>query len=408
MVFDRCNLPGSWVVLGVLVSAGVIIMVWPANGLAQTDYPDLGITAETIIHDLNIPWEVQFASDDIAFITTRGGTAYVYHDDILQPILDLNVGGGEGGMLGIAIHPEYESNGMVYVYHTDLELDNIVIRYIHQNNRLIYHDTIVQDIPASQYHNGGRIAFGPDGKLYVTTGDAGNAPLSRDISTLAGKILRVEPDGAIPEDNPFAGSPVYAYGLRNSQGIAWSSDGTMFVTDHGPSGFFDRAHDEINLIVAGGDYGWPESIGDRVIPGTVGPFIESGDITWAPSDILYVHNSMIPQWNGALIYTALFGEHLGVIYEDESRQEILKGEFGRIRALTQHPDGSIYILTTNTDGRGTPSDIDDRLIRITAYPPIPAQITPIAERLWEFYRIGDIDMSVLQTALHYLSGNSDT
>ena len=405
-MYGKHNLMRSRIAPSVPIFAGMmIIMAWPAGGWAQT-YPDLGIATETILDNLDVPWDVQFAPGDIAFITTRGGTAYAYHDDMLRSILDINVGGGEGGMLGIAVHPEYEDNQMVYVYHTDLELDNIVIRYTYQNNQLIFYDAVIQDIPAAQYHNGGRIAYGPDGKLYVATGDAGDASLSRDVSSLAGKILRIEPDGTVPDDNPFGDSPVYAYGLRNSQGITWSGEGTMFVTDHGPSGFFDRAHDEINLIVPGGDYGWPESIGERVTPGTVGPYIESGDVTWAPSDILYVHDSMIPQWNGALIYTALFGEHLGVIYEDKSRQEILNGEFGRIRALSQHPDGSVYMLTTNTDGRGSPTGADDRLVRITAHPAIPTPYIPIAERLWEFYRNGDIGMAELQTALHYLSGES--
>lgn len=378
-------------------------MAWPTGGWAQT-YPELGITTQTILRNLDVPWDVQFAPGNITFITTREGTAYSYHNDILRPILNINVAGGEGGMLGITVHPEYEDNKMIYIYHTDLELDNIVIRYTYQSNRLMFYDTIVQHIPASQYHNGGRIAFGPDGKLYIATGDAGDATLSKDISSLAGKILRVEPDGTIPDDNPFAGSPVYAYGLRNSQGITWSYDGMMFVTDHGPSGLIERAHDEINLIIPGGDYGWPDSVGKRVALGTIGPFVESGDTTWAPSDILYVHDSAIPQWNGAMIYTALFGEHLGVIYEDEFRQEILKDEFGRIRALAQHPDGSVYMLTTNTDGRGTPSEGDDRLIRITAYPLIPPQYVPLAERLWEFYRNDNISLTELRAALHYLAG----
>lgn len=402
-MYGKHNLLRSQVILSILIFAGIMVMAWPIDVWAQT-YPELGITTQTILRDLDIPWDVQFAPGDIIFITTREGTAYSYHNDNMRTILNINVGGGEGGMLGIAVHPEYEDNKMVYVYHTDQELDNIVIRYTHQNNRLIFHDTVVQDIPASQFHNGGRIDFGPDGKLYIATGDAGDSSLSRDVSSLAGKILRVEPDGAIPDDNPFADSPVYAYGLRNSQGITWDNNGIMFVTDHGPSGFFSRAHDEINLIVPGGDYGWPDAIGERVTPGTVAPFIESGEVTWAPSDVLYVHDSTIPQWNGALIYAALFGEHLGVIYEDESRQEILNDEFGRIRALAQHPDGSIYMLTTNTDGRGTPSDTDDRLIRITAYPFIPPQYIPLAERLWEFYHNDDISLSELRAALHYLAG----
>ena len=388
-----------------IILGGIIMVmcVWPVSGWAQV-YPDLGIAAETILYDLDIPWDVQFVpDDDMAFITTRGGVAYSLHNGSLHSILDINVRGGEGGMLGIAIHPEYEDNSMVYVYHTDHEHGNVVLRYVYQDDTLIFHDTIIHDIPASLYHNGGRIAFGPDDMLYVTTGDAGDGSLSRDVSSLAGKILRIEPDGSIPEDNPFADSPVYAYGLRNSQGITWTDDGTIFAVDHGPSGLFERAHDEINMIIAGMDYGWPDAIGARTIPQTVAPYMESGDITWAPSDILYVQNSTIPQWNGALVYTALFGKHVGVIHEDKSRQEILNDEFGRIRAITQHPDGSVYLLTTNTDGRGDPSDTDDRLIRITAHPPIPISYIHTAERIWELYRNDDISVSELQVALRYLS-----
>ena len=386
-------------IAALLLAAAAVPAAWPQV------YQEEGVMVEVVADHLRIPWDGEFAPDGLLFLTARPGTLHTIQDGVVSEVLRLEVGGGEGGMLGVALHPNYTDNRLVYVYHTSTHSGNMVIRYEHHDAGLIQDAVIIKDIPSSTYHNGGRIHFGPDGMLYVATGDASNAPLSRDLGSLAGKILRLTPDGAIPADNPFEGSPVYAYGLRNPQGISWDDAGRMVATDHGPSGFYDRAHDEINAIVAGGDYGWPDSIGDRVVTGTIPPIIHSGDETWAPSGAVHLTNSSIPQWNGMILYGALRGEHLGLVSPDGSlHQKLFEGEFGRIRAPIQHPDGSVYLLTSNTDGRGSPTPDDDRLIRITAHPPIPDHLRQIASLLWEWHRDGTISRTQLDTALAHLSG----
>ena len=323
----------------------------------------LEVSVETVLDNIRIPWDAEFADDGRLFITTRPGIMYTVYNGTASEILRLDVGGGEGGMLGVALHPEYDLNGMLYVYHTSDY--NRVDRYVYGNSSLAYDRAIIAGIPSASVHNGGRIDFGPDGMLYVGTGDAGNAALSQNVTSVAGKILRLDPDGYIPEDNPFEDSPVYAYGLRNPQGMAWDKNGTMFVTDHGPSGFYNRAHDEINVVVSGGNYGWPLAIGSDVLPGMIPPLLHSGDATWAPSGMAYIVNGSVPQWDNMLLYGALRGQHVGVVSVDGDRQTILEGELGRIRHVFQHPDGSIYLLTSNTDGRGSPSPNDDVMVRIT-------------------------------------------
>lgn len=386
-------------IAALLLAATTVPVAW------SQVYQEEGVMVEVVADHLRIPWDGEFAPDGHLYLTARPGILHTIHNGTISEVLRLEVGGGEGGMLGVAIHPNYTDNRLVYVYHTSLDSGNTVVRYQHHESDLIQDRVIIDGIPSSTNHNGGRISFGPDGMLYVTTGDASNAPLSRNLGSLAGKILRLTPEGAVPADNPFEGSPVYAYGLRNPQGISWDDTGRMVSTDHGPSGFYDRAHDEINVIVSGGDYGWPESIGDRVELGTIPPLIHSGDETWAPSGLVRLTDSSIPQWNGMILYGALRGQHLGMVSPDGSfHQKLFEGEFGRIRAPIEHPDGSVYLLTSNTDGRGLPSPDDDLLIRITAHPPIPDHLRQVAALLWEWHRDGAISRAQLDEALAHLSG----
>ena len=358
-----------------------------------------GVHAEPVIQNLDTPWDAAFGENGWLYVTTRPGVLYGIYDGQRTQLLRLPVGGGEGGMLGVDTLDD-----MVYVYHTDIVRGNQVTRYVHNGGDFTYNATIIQDIPAASFHNGGRIRFGPDSMLYVGTGDAGNPGLSQDVSSTAGKILRLNPDGTIPHDNPVPGSPVYAYGLRNPQGLAWDNNGTLYVTDHGPSGFFERAHDEINRIIPYGNYGWPESVGDRVAAGTVPPLLHSGDDTWAPSGLIYAASSEIPQWEGMLLYGALRGEHLGVVLPDGSYHAMeFAGELGRIRAPIQHLNGTIYMITSNTDGRGQPNTGDDMLLRVVPDQDIPGTFAETVRILWEMYREGIIAESSLRAALEYLA-----
>ena len=240
-----------------------------------------------------------------------------------------------------------------------------MVRYVESNLTLSEDKVLIDKIPGGPNHDGGRIQFGPDGKLYITTGDAGNAGLAQDKNSVAGKILRINSDGSIPEDNPFSGSPIYSYGHRNPQGLDWDESGNLVATEHGP-----RQHDEINVIVPGANYGWPDIIGDETMEGLVTPIMNTGDDTWAPSGAEFYDGNKIPQWTGKFFVATLRGNHLHMIDFDIeknkvlSHQKLFAGDFGRLRDVATGPDGYLYFLTSNRDGRGSPEINDDRILRI--------------------------------------------
>ena len=339
------------------------------------EYPELGIKVETIAENLSIPWSIDFASDGRIFFTERTGSVRVIVDGVLlAPILSLDVSGGEGGMLGIVLDPDFENNNYVYLYYTYdefISVKNKIVRYVEKENNWFEDKVLLNAIPGAPYHDGGRIAFGPDGKLYITTGDAGKPELSQNIDSVAGKILRINSDGTIPDDNPFEGSRVYSFGHRNPQGIAWDESGSLVATEHGPSGFRGFAHDEINLILPGNNYGWPDIIGDEKKQGMINPILHSGDDTWAPSGATFYYGDSIPQWSDKYLFASLRGQHLHIVefnddYTVKNHEKLLQSQFGRIRDVVVAPDESIYILTSNTDGRGNPVHNDDRILRITS------------------------------------------
>ncbi|MBO0779530.1 MAG: PQQ-dependent sugar dehydrogenase, partial [Ktedonobacteraceae bacterium] len=266
---------------------------------------------------------------------------------------------GEGGLLGLAISPHYASDGWVYAYYST-DVDNRIVRFHLKGSPI----PILTGIPVSTNHNGGRIAFGPDGMLYAGTGDATVRSNAQSLKTLAGKILRMKPDGGIPGDNPFPNSRIYSYGHRNVQGLTWDARGQLYASEFGQDTF-----DEVNRIKAGGNYGWPIVEGR----GNDGRFINP-ITTWAtseasPSGAVILKNGAIPQWEGTLFVAGLRGERLWhlTLNADGSvkkREALLQGQFGRLRHVAQAPDGSLWILTSNRDGRGNPVAGDDRIIRL--------------------------------------------
>ena len=222
-------------------------------------------------------------------------------------------------------------------------------------------DVVLDGIPHSPIHNGGRIDFGPDGMLYVATGDANQPASAQDPDSLGGKILRLTPDGEVPDDNPTAGSPVLALGLRDPQGLAWAPDGTLYVSEFGP----DR-DDEINVITPGGNYGWPEVTGVADQDGFEDPIFvqQPPEASWSGMTLL--DGSAVPEWDGQLLIAALRGQRLWRLPVDEpdAAEALLVGELGRLRTARQAPDGSVWLLTSNRDGRGSPSAGDDRIVRL--------------------------------------------
>jgi len=338
-----------------------------------------------MIENLMIPWSLAFSPDGRMFFTERVGRINVVAPGSSKPSLFFEIpvaNEGEGGLLGLALSPDFEADRLVFAYHTYRiggGLRNRVVRLKEQNGVGTDSGVIIDGIPGASIHDGGRIRFGPDGKLYIGTGDSANGSLAQDLQSLAGKILRVNPDGSIPGNNPFPNSPIYSYGHRNVQGFDWHPlNGRMYETEHGPTGEQGRfANDEVNQIEPSRNYGWPLVICRSNDSRFVDPVFCTGDnVTWAPSGCSFYKpekgstESLFHDWEYSLFIATLRGEHLhrfrfnsqtGAI---EANEELLKGSFGRLRDVVQGPDGLLYILTSNMDGRGSPAPNDDRIIRL--------------------------------------------
>lgn len=316
--------------------------------------------AETVASNLEIPWSLAWLPNRQMLVTERPGRLLLIGtDQRVIPIAGV-AHRGEGGLLGIAVHPGFSDNHWLYLYLTSRQGDkliNRVERYELRDTTLAERTVIIDGIPGAVYHDGGRLAFGPDGLLYVTTGDAGQENLAQNTLSLAGKILRLRDDGTVPADNPFQNA-VYSYGHRNVQGLAWDEQGRLWATEHGRSGVLSGL-DEINLITPGSNYGWPTIQGDETRIGLTAPIIHSGpDTTWAPAGAAISGHS--------LYFAGLRGEAL---YEfDFSRRLLtahLQGSLGRLRAVEFGPDGLLYLTTSNRDGRGQPRAGDDKIIRVS-------------------------------------------
>ena len=338
----------------------------PQATLAERTAGRSPVEASVIATNLEVPWGFAFLPNGDALFTERDSGRLLRMDASgnIEEVQTLPTRGyGEGGSLGLAVSPDYEEDRYVYAYYTTEE-DNRVVRF-----RLgEAPEPILTGIPFNSYHDGGRIAFGPDGMLYVATGDAGNPARSQDRNSLGGKILRLRPDGGVPEDNPFPNSPVYSYGHRNVEGLAWDEKGRLYASEFGQIAF-----DEVNLIRPGENYGWPEFEGDggggAEAAGYVNPITTWFTSDASPSGVEILKNGAIPQWEGDLFVAALRGERLwrlelGPDGNVIRRHQLLRGEVGRIRNVVQAPDGTLWITTSNRDGRGVPYPTDDRIIRL--------------------------------------------
>jgi glucose/arabinose dehydrogenase len=351
------------------------------DGSAQP--PNVQVSTEVVATGLDTVWELVWGPDGFIWMTERGGRVSRVNpqNGAVTVIGQLAVGEiGEGGLMGLALHPDFASQPWVYLAHTysgPSGVRNRVVRARYDGTTLGTPEVLLADIPGSSIHNGSRLVIGPDRLLYVTTGDASDPSNSQNRDGLAGKILRLTLDGQPAPGNPF-NSRTWSYGHRNPQGMVFAPDGALYITEHGPSD-----NDEVNRIEAGRNYGWPTVHGrcDGDIGSAETSFCTANAVaepiamwtpTIAPAGLAYYNGSAIPGFRGSLLFATLKDASLYrlALSADgrsvQSTETLFVREFGRLRAVLVAPDGAIYLGTSNRDGRGTPMPTDDRIIRVRA------------------------------------------
>ena len=353
-----------------IFSTLVSVMLGAAVGVAATTTPaaaepDLD-DPQVVATGLTIPWGLGFLPDGSALVTERRSARVLQLRPGSAPATVATVQGvsaaGEGGLLGLAVSPTYDQDRFVYAYFTAAS-DNRIVRFTLDDPQT--QQVILSGIAKANIHDGGRIAFGPDGMLYAGVGDANNTASSQNQRSLNGKILRMRPDGGVPESgNPFPGSLVYSLGHRNVQGLAWDAQGRLYASEFGQNRF-----DEVNHIVAGGNYGWPTVEGD------------SDDARFRRPIVVWTTAQASPSGatvDGSTLYVAaLRGQRLWSVPLDGAGGAgtpvaLPQGRYGRLRTVERAPDGSLWVATSNRDGRGSPTSDDDRVIRFPATGDAPA------------------------------------
>ena len=348
--------------------------------------PDIRV--EAWVTGLEAPWSLVFLPDGRALVSERPGRIRLIQKGHLEKspyaVFETTRGAsgagdfflnlfarGEGGLMGLAVHPKFPTEPYIYAMYTwrgVRGVRNRIVRLVDRGTHGVFDKIVLGGVPGALFHNGGRIAFGPDGMLYATTGEIFEMHMAQDLKAFGGKVLRIDPGGGIPSDNPFPNSPVWSYGHRNPQGLAWHPEtGALYQSEHGPSGEVGfGAHDEINIIEEGRNYGWPRIVG-------------------APGRAPYV--DPIAMWPNTSVPPAGMTFHKGALYVATLRSEALirlriegrrvlsierlfaedeyDGVLGRLRDAVDGPDGHLYVLTSNRDGRGSPRPGDDKILRMT-------------------------------------------
>lgn len=345
------------------------------NSVTETKFK-----VETVASGLEVPWGFAFLPDGNMLFTERPGRVRLIEKGNLrqEPIFSVPdvEPSGESGLMDISLHPKFAENKFVYLayaYRGDGKQVKIV-RYKFTGNNLTEPKTIIENIPASPNHAGTRCRFGPDGKLYITTGDATSREIAQKMNSLGGKTLRLNDDGTIPQDNPFvsqkdARPEIWTFGHRNAQGLSWQpGSGLMFQTEHGPSGFDgEGGGDEVNIVERGKNYGWAEISHKETRSGLESPLLEYTPAC-APASGMFYNGAAFPAFKGNFFFGCLRGTRIIRVTLNGrnvvAQEDMLKGVYGRIREMAEGPDGFIYFSTSNRDGRGSPANDDDRILRL--------------------------------------------
>jgi glucose/arabinose dehydrogenase len=350
--------------------------------LVEDDFGPNGtvpITVDVVAEGLEVPWGIAWLPGGDALVTERPGRIRLLRNGSLQPAPVATVkisSAGESGLLGIAAHPAFASNRQFYIYLTTDEggsTQNRVERWTlsEDHTTATFDRVIFGGIPAAKYHDGGRIRFGPDGMLYVGTGDSREPDNSQNVDTPSGKLLRLTPEGEVPSDNPFPGKPVFLTGVRNTQGFDWKDRDTLYFTDHGPSGdTLRRGHDEVSVVRKGDNLGWPTVYSCESGEGLVTPSLTWDDAAPPGGAAIYTGDA-IPEWKGSLLIGTLGSQHLHrVVFSQENPNQVaqhevyLRNEWGRLRETIMGPDGHLYVTTSNCDSRGDCAARKDVILRI--------------------------------------------
>ncbi len=333
-----------------------------------------------VITGLDTPWEILWGPDNRIWMTERNGTVSAVDPvsgskTVLLEIAEV-AQEGESGLMGMVLHPNFTNTPFVYLAYTYSSGSNLVVkivRYQYTGQALSDPRTLIDGIRGNVIHDGCRLAFAPDNTLFITTGDAASSSLSQQRESLNGKILRINPDGSIPSDNPWPNSAVWAIGSRNAQGLVFAPDGTLYISEHGPGN-----DDEINIVSKGANYGWPAVEGLCNTPqeqtfctanNVVEP-IAHWSATIAVCGLDYYNSDAISKWKNSLLLVSLKGQKIVHLQLNDDgtisgRQDFFSGSFGRLRDLCIAPDGRVFIATSNKDGRGSPGSKDDRIIEIS-------------------------------------------
>lgn len=360
----------------------------PQNNSTKKDPPKVTESAGNISDDykievfaenLAVPWSIAWTDKDRMLVNERTGKIRIIQNGKLQdaPLLEVKEVsvGSEEGLMGLAIDPNYAENKYIYISYAYGKGDNLsikVVRYKDNGNSVSDELILIDKLPGAKNHAGCRLRFGPDGKLYISTGDATDREIAQDLKNMGGKILRLNSDGSIPSDNPWPNSSVWSYGHRNPQGIDfYPGTSILWETEHGPSGFDGPGGgDEVNVIVKGGNYGWPIVSHDGHKDGMIDPLLVYTPAE-APASGMFYKSGLISQFKNNFFFGCLRGRGIIRVIVDEkdptkvvSQSKMSDVDYGRIREIAEGPDGAIYFSTSNKDGRGNPGQTDDRIMRI--------------------------------------------